>query len=209
MKLIYLYDYKSTSPQVIFFLLYISIRVLPVDLAPSPAPALIPARPLFVSEPHQIALILLHLTSPTSLPYSHYGAQAVVVSVDPKRVYVHSPSDAPAGNVVVHLSAGAPPVTGGASALQQDRQEHLRGPEGQEYCWWQVTVKGGREARDLDAITFAKVITYPSIVHPKNFTSLILCILAILCYLISLVAFPLPTAHNFFDSWPKNDLPHC
>ena len=35
--------------------------------------------------------------------YSHYGAQAVVVSIDPKRVYVSSPSDAPEGKTVIKL----------------------------------------------------------------------------------------------------------
>lgn len=31
------------------------------------------------------------------------------------------------------------------------------GPNGEAYCWWQVTVKGGRETRDIDAIQLAKV----------------------------------------------------
>lgn len=30
------------------------------------------------------------------------------------------------------------------------------GPNGEFYCWWQVTTKGGREFRNLDAVTFAK-----------------------------------------------------
>ena len=30
-----------------------------------------------------------------------------------------------------------------------------RGPNGEEYCWWQCTVKGGREGRDLDAVELA------------------------------------------------------
>jgi imidazole glycerol-phosphate synthase len=57
-----------------------------------------------------------------------YGAQAVVISVDPKRVYVHSPSD-------THHHVIKTPYTG---------------PNGEHYCWYQCTVKGGREARDLD-----------------------------------------------------------
>jgi imidazole glycerol phosphate synthase subunit HisF len=70
----------------------------------------------------------------------HYGAQAVVVSVDPKRVYVADPSVAAAsGKTVLRLSDGS------------------RGPGGEEFCWWQVTVKGGREYRDLDAVQLAKV----------------------------------------------------
>lgn len=30
------------------------------------------------------------------------------------------------------------------------------GPNGEEYCWWQCTVMGGREGRDIDAITLAQ-----------------------------------------------------
>ena len=63
-----------------------------------------------------------------------YGAQAVVVSVDPRRVYVAAPEDAGrhAENVV---------------ALP----DHIRGPQGEAYAWYQCTVAGGRETRDLDA----------------------------------------------------------
>ncbi|OZJ05918.1 Imidazole glycerol phosphate synthase hisHF [Bifiguratus adelaidae] len=57
-----------------------------------------------------------------------YGAQAVVISVDPKRVYVQSPSD------THHHVIKTPYI----------------GPNGEQYCWYQCTVKGGREARDLD-----------------------------------------------------------
>ena len=70
----------------------------------------------------------------------HYGAQAVVVSIDPKRVYVATADDPSLSNKnVIKLRDGE------------------AGPNGEEYCWWQVTVKGGRETRDLDAITLAKV----------------------------------------------------
>lgn len=58
-----------------------------------------------------------------------YGAQAVVISVDPRRVYVNSPEDAPNHHV---LSTKYP------------------GPNGENYCWYQCTVKGGREGRDVD-----------------------------------------------------------
>ena len=64
-----------------------------------------------------------------------YGSQAVVISVDPRRVYVHDPAD-----VDHHVIETA-----------------LKGPEGQKYCWYQCTVKGGREGRDLDAVTLARV----------------------------------------------------
>jgi imidazole glycerol-phosphate synthase len=31
------------------------------------------------------------------------------------------------------------------------------GPNGEKYCWFQCTVKGGREGRDLDAVTLARI----------------------------------------------------
>jgi glutamine amidotransferase/cyclase len=31
------------------------------------------------------------------------------------------------------------------------------GPNGEEYCWFQCTVKGGREGRDVDAVELAQV----------------------------------------------------
>jgi len=65
-----------------------------------------------------------------------YGAQAVVVSIDPKRVYVESRDAADAKHVVVELDQP--------------------GPGGEEFCWYQCTVKGGREARDICAVTVAK-----------------------------------------------------
>jgi glutamine amidotransferase/cyclase len=64
-----------------------------------------------------------------------YGSQAVVISIDPRRVYVRDPAD-----VTHHVIETAHP-----------------GPEGQRYCWYQCTVKGGREGRDLDAVTLARV----------------------------------------------------
>ena len=64
-----------------------------------------------------------------------YGAQAVVVSIDPKRVYVSSPDK------VRHR------------VIKTD----VKGPNGEEYCWYQCTVKGGREGKDLDAVTLAQV----------------------------------------------------
>jgi glutamine amidotransferase/cyclase len=32
-----------------------------------------------------------------------------------------------------------------------------KGLHGEKYCWYQCTIKGGREGRDLDAITLAQV----------------------------------------------------
>lgn len=57
-----------------------------------------------------------------------YGNQAVVISVDPRRVYVKSPSD-----TLHHTIATKYP-----------------GPSGELHCWYQCTIKGGREGRDMD-----------------------------------------------------------
>ncbi|KAK3174896.1 hypothetical protein OEA41_002142 [Lepraria neglecta] len=57
-----------------------------------------------------------------------YGNQAVVVSVDPKRVHVKSPE------VTKHHTI---------------KTAHPS-PSGEEYCWYQCTIKGGREGRDMD-----------------------------------------------------------
>lgn len=68
-----------------------------------------------------------------------YGAQAVVISIDPKRVYIKSRGEISGKkHVVVELDA---------------RQA---GPNGEVLCWYQCTVKGGREARDICAVTVAK-----------------------------------------------------
>jgi len=58
-----------------------------------------------------------------------YGSQAVVISVDPRRIYVKSPNEAPTHHVI---------------------KTQYPGPNQEEYCWYQCTVKGGREGRDLD-----------------------------------------------------------
>ncbi len=64
-----------------------------------------------------------------------YGNQAVVISVDPRRVYVENPD-----MVKHHVIETAFP-----------------GPTGEKYCWYQCTIKGGREGRELDAVTLARV----------------------------------------------------
>nr|VFK57909.1 MAG: glutamine amidotransferase / cyclase [Candidatus Kentron sp. UNK]VFK69722.1 MAG: glutamine amidotransferase / cyclase [Candidatus Kentron sp. UNK] len=58
-----------------------------------------------------------------------YGNQAVVISIDPRRVYVHSPEQIP------HYTI----------------KTEFPGPNGEEYCWYQCTVRGGREGRPVDA----------------------------------------------------------
>jgi len=67
-----------------------------------------------------------------------YGAQAVVISIDPKRVYVENISDGNSKHFVAEL------------------KESDAGPHGERFCWWQCTVKGGREERDICAVTVAK-----------------------------------------------------
>eukprot|EP00285_Hemiselmis_virescens_P016438 CAMPEP_0173393750 /NCGR_PEP_ID=MMETSP1356-20130122/22284_1 /TAXON_ID=77927 ORGANISM="Hemiselmis virescens, Strain PCC157" /NCGR_SAMPLE_ID=MMETSP1356 /ASSEMBLY_ACC=CAM_ASM_000847 /LENGTH=538 /DNA_ID=CAMNT_0014351817 /DNA_START=47 /DNA_END=1663 /DNA_ORIENTATION=- len=58
-----------------------------------------------------------------------YGRQAVVISVDPKRVYVAS----------------------------KDESKHtVLEVDGGKLCWWQCTVMGGRETRDMDAFELAQ-----------------------------------------------------
>uniref|UniRef100_A0A060T2L1 Imidazole glycerol phosphate synthase hisHF n=1 Tax=Blastobotrys adeninivorans TaxID=409370 RepID=A0A060T2L1_BLAAD len=71
--------------------------------------------------------------SPMETISKAYGVQAVVVSVDPKRVYVNSPQD------VKHHTF----------------ETQFPGPNGEKYVWYQCTVKGGREARDLGAYELA------------------------------------------------------
>ncbi|MBK1693550.1 imidazole glycerol phosphate synthase HisHF [Chromatium weissei] len=62
-----------------------------------------------------------------------YGNQAVVISIDPRRVYVNSPND------TRHYTVSTTTL----------------GPNGEAYCWFQCTINGGREGRDVDAIELA------------------------------------------------------
>ena len=57
-----------------------------------------------------------------------YGCQAVVVSVDPKKVYVEDPKDTAHHTIKTEFPSA----------------------KGQRYCWYQCYIKGGREARDID-----------------------------------------------------------
>ena len=80
---------------------------------------------------------------------SVYGVQAVVISIDPRRVYVSSPDDVlPAGHVVVELSNGG---------LTRKTNGPL-GPNGEKYCWYQCTVSGGRTNRPICAVTVARAV---------------------------------------------------
>ncbi|CAG7906433.1 unnamed protein product [Brassica rapa] len=65
-----------------------------------------------------------------------YGNQAVVVSIDPRRVYVNDPDDVP--YKVIRVTNP--------------------GPNGEEYAWYQCTVSGGREGRPIGAYELAKAV---------------------------------------------------
>ena len=64
-----------------------------------------------------------------------YGAQAVVISVDPRRVYVNDP---------LHTSHAI-------------LRTAFPGPNGEQYCWYQCTIKGGREGRDIDVVQLVTI----------------------------------------------------
>ncbi|KAK3011340.1 hypothetical protein RJ639_011727, partial [Escallonia herrerae] len=65
-----------------------------------------------------------------------YGNQAVVVSIDPRRVYLRNPDD-------VKFKA---------------IRTRNPGPNGEEYAWYQCTVNGGREGRPIGAYELAKAV---------------------------------------------------
>lgn len=65
-----------------------------------------------------------------------YGNQAVVVSIDPRRVYINTPTDVPFNAVKVTHP----------------------GPNGEAYAWYQCTVNGGREGRPIGAYELAKAV---------------------------------------------------
>uniref|UniRef100_A0A0D3FGD7 Imidazole glycerol phosphate synthase hisHF n=2 Tax=Oryza TaxID=4527 RepID=A0A0D3FGD7_9ORYZ len=65
-----------------------------------------------------------------------YGNQAVVVSIDPRRVYVKNPEEVQFKTVKVSN----------------------KGPLGEEYAWYQCTVSGGRDSRPIGAYELAKAV---------------------------------------------------
>ncbi|CAK7241232.1 MAG: Histidine biosynthesis bifunctional protein hisB [Sporothrix thermara] len=67
-----------------------------------------------------------------------YGNQAVVVSVDPKRVYVAA-ADLPA-------------------CTHSTIRTAFPGPQGEEHCWYACTIKGGRETRDFDVVQLTQAV---------------------------------------------------
>lgn len=64
---------------------------------------------------------------------SCFGNQAVVISVDPKRKYVTSPSETT------------------MSVIEIDDPKRF-GPNGERYCYYQVTSQGGRKVHELGAL---------------------------------------------------------
>jgi imidazole glycerol-phosphate synthase len=67
-----------------------------------------------------------------------YGRQAVVVSVDPKKVWIENGEEAQRHHYV--RSSEPDPVTG------------------KTLCWYACTIKGGRETRDLDVVQLVKAV---------------------------------------------------
>lgn len=64
--------------------------------------------------------------------------QAVVVSIDPKRVYVADPE----------------------TCKHKTVKTSKPGPNGEGYVWWQCTIKGGREGRPLGAVELAQAVRF-------------------------------------------------
>lgn len=64
---------------------------------------------------------------------SCFGNQAVVISVDPKRAYVMAPSDTQMKTIKIENSEDF-------------------GPNGEQYCYYQVTSQGGRKVHELGAV---------------------------------------------------------
>lgn len=62
-----------------------------------------------------------------------FGAQAVVISVDPRRKYVKSPSDTTMETIEI------------TNPLKY-------GPDGERFCYYQVTSQGGRKTHELGAL---------------------------------------------------------
>ena len=75
-------------------------------------------------------------TTAIELISNAYGNQAVVVSVDPKKVFVNKPTD----------------------TAHHTIRTHFPNAQGQEYCWYQCYIKGGREARDLDVLQLVTAV---------------------------------------------------
>jgi len=84
-----------------------------------------------------------------------YGRQAVVVSIDPKRVYVGKIEDAPSEHQPCVVDLSSPGLEAGGSSSSHNLKADL-GPNGERYCWYQCTIKGGRESRSVDVVQMAR-----------------------------------------------------
>lgn len=82
----------------------------------------------------------------------NYGSQAVVVSVDPKRVYVNTLEDVAEAHRPCVVDLASTSLAGSGSSSESTTIKSSLGPNGERYCWYQCTVKGGRETRDLDVV---------------------------------------------------------
>lgn len=90
------------------------------------------------SDPADVPMEVLRGDTPIEQIHRAYGAQAVVVSIDPRRVYCDQ----------------VPPEHAMSAASGPDERE---GSNGAPARWWyRCTVKGGREDRDIDAIQLAR-----------------------------------------------------
>ncbi|GAV29235.1 imidazole glycerol phosphate synthase [Pichia membranifaciens] len=72
-------------------------------------------------------------TSPIETISKAYGAQAVVISVDPKRKYISDPNECKYKTI----------------------KTSTPGPNGEQYCYYQVTSQGGRKVHELGAVELA------------------------------------------------------
>lgn len=134
---------------------------------------------------------------------SVYGAQAVVISLDPRCVtagperclwlYPRSAVDVTLSVVLlcyaewvfvrdrrVYVSSldDAEAAAAGHTVVKTPRPD----AEGREFCWYQCTVRGGREGRPIDALRVAQVRPAPCSTLPLQpyratgtFRSLVLC----------------------------------
>jgi len=69
-----------------------------------------------------------------------YGRQAVVVSIDPRRVWVASEAEAAPHPTTSQIAGGAV------------------GPKGERLCWYECTVQGGRKGSGLDVVQVTQAV---------------------------------------------------
>lgn len=84
----------------------------------------------------------------------HYGRQAVVVSVDPRRVYLPVRGGGEDGSACGPEADAA--VAAGHHLVQVAPKD--AGPAGERWCWYECTVRGGREGRPLCAHRLAVAV---------------------------------------------------